>query len=311
MTVPTAATPAPATAPATPTPATAPARTPTVVPTPTPRPISILPAATRPGLFDWVPAASVGGEPAVWISRVRAYGEAGYTITLLRLDQQLLTLNLHAGGAEPGGSGWRYGAAIGRREQRVLVGAFNSAFRESYAAGGFEAYGRVGWALRRGKASVVIYRDGAADIGRWEQGVPAPGRPVAAVRQNLGLLIDDGQVPPSVDTCIKICWGDPLHEQPIVARSGLGITPNGELVWAAGHNLSVRALAQALLAKGVVRAMELDINPSWVAGYLYAHHPGGSAAVPIPLVPGQNGIPGEFLQPYVRDFFTVVARGRR
>ena len=28
--------------------------------------------------------------------------------------------------------------------------------------------GRVGWPLRRGAASVVIYRDGIADIGRWE-----------------------------------------------------------------------------------------------------------------------------------------------
>ena len=34
----------------------------------------------------------------------------------------------------------------------------------------------------------------------------------------------------------------------------------------------------------------------------------GNAVVPIPLVPGQTGIPGQFLQPYFRDFFTVLAR---
>jgi hypothetical protein len=130
------------------------------------------------------------------------------------------------------------------------------------------------------------------------------------VRQNLGLLIDAGRIAASVDTCIKVCWGDPLHEQPVVARSGLGITSDGKLVWAAGHNLSVRALADALAAQGVVRAMELDINPSWVAGYLYAHP--GHAATPaaIPLVPGQMVIPGQFLEPYARDFFTVIARER-
>ena len=101
-----------------------------------------------------------------------------------------------------------------------------------------------------------------------------------------------------------------MHEQPVVARSGLGITADGELVLAAGHNLSVRALAEALAAKGVVRAMELDINPRWVAAYVYAHPPRSKAAVPVPLVPGQTGIPSQFLQPYFRDFFTVIVRAR-
>jgi hypothetical protein len=285
------------------------ASTPAAVPPRAPPLISILPAAKRPGLFDWLPAAHVRGQTAVWISRTSAYGDPPYTVTLMRFDQRLVTLHLHAGSSEPGGSGWRYGSVISSREEPSVVAAFNSAFRESYGAGGFEAYGRVGWPLKRGKASVVIYRDGSVDIGRWHQGVPAPGRPVAEVRQNLGLLIDGGQIPGTVDTCIKLCWGDPLHEQPIVARSGLGLTADGHLVWAAGHNLSVRALAHALAAKGVLRAIELDINPAWVAGFLYRHHPGRTPAVAVPVVPGQTPISGPYLTPYFRDFFTVVARG--
>ncbi|HEY6398985.1 MAG TPA: hypothetical protein VIX82_16175, partial [Solirubrobacteraceae bacterium] len=201
-------------------------------------------------------------------------------------------------------------ASIAGRERRAVVAAFNSAFQEGYGAGGFEEGGRVGWRLRRGVASVVIYRDGIADIGRWRRTVPAPGRAVEAVRQNLGLLISSGRITSSVDTCIKVCWGDPLHEQPIVARSALGITPGGDLVLAAGHDLSVRALAEALVGKGVDRAMELDINPRWVAIYLYAHPRHRARPVAIPLMPGQTGIPGQFLTPYFRDFFTVDARRR-
>ncbi len=272
--------------------------------------IAVLAAARRQGLFGWTPAVAVGGRTAVWIARVRAFHESGFTITLLRFDQRLVTLALHAGGSQPGGQGWRYGDAIGRREGRIVVAAFNSAFQESYGAGGFEEGGRVGWPLRRGAASVVIYRDGTADLGRWRDTVPAAGRPVQAVRQNLGLLIDGGRIPPSVDTCIKVCWGDPLHEQPVVARSALGVTQNGDLVWAGGHDLSVRALAKALAGKGVVQAMELDINPRWVAGYVYAHSARAGAPVPIPIVPGQTGIPGQFLAPYFRDFFTVLTRSR-
>jgi len=268
--------------------------------------IEVLPAASRQGLFGWVPAVAVRGQTAVWISRVSAHHEPGFTITRLRFDQRLVTLALHAGGGEPGGSGWRYGDEIGSGEQRIVVAGFNSGFRENYGAGGFLAYGRVGWRLVPGDASVVVYRDGTADIGTWEDGVPAPGRAVAAVRQNLHLLIDGGRIASTVDDCIKVCWGDPLHEQPIVARSGLGITPGGELVWAAGHNLSVRALAEALGGAGVIRAMELDINPRWVAGYVYTHPRGHTTPTPVPLMPGQTGIPGQFLAPYFRDFFTVL-----
>lgn len=268
--------------------------------------IAILPGARRQGLFGWTPAATVRGQTAVWMARVGAYHEGGFTVTLLRFDQRLVRLALHAGGSQPGGANWRYGDSIARAERRIVVAAFNSAFEESYGAGGFEEGGRVGWPLRRGLASVVIYRDGFTDIGRWRQTLPAQGRAVLAVRQNLGLLISAGRIASNVDSCIKVCWGDPLHEQPIVARSALGITSAGDLVWAAGHNLSVRALADALAGKGVVRAIELDINPRWVAGYLYAHARRRLTPSPIPVVPGQTGIPGQFLAPYFRDFFTVL-----
>ena len=86
--------------------------------------------------------------------------------------------------------------------------------------------------------------------------------------------------------------------------------PVGDLIWAAGHNLSVRALAEALASKGVIRAMELDINPRWVAGYVYTHLRHTGAPVPIPVMPGQTGIPGQFFAPYFRDFFSVIARVR-
>jgi hypothetical protein len=279
----------------------------TTAPVRVPKLIHVLPGALRSGVFGWTPAVAVRGRTAVWIARVGAHGEPGFTVTLLRFDQALVRLALHAGGSQPGGSGWPYPDAVMGPERHRLVIGFNSAFQESYGAGGFLEGGRVGWPLLRGKASVVIYRDGHADIGRWRVTVPAGGQPVEAVRQNLGLLINGGQVAPSVDSCIKRCWGDPLHEQPVVARAGLGVTAAGDLVWAAGHDLSVRALADALAGHGVVRAMELDINPAWVAGYAYAHPRHGPPA-PIPLMPGQTGIPGQFLTPYYRDFFTVDAR---
>ena len=74
----------------------------------------------------------------------------------------------------------------------MLVAAFNGGFRLSTGAGGFFSYGQVGARLRDGLGSIVTYADGSTDIGAWNQEVPAPGRQVVSVRQNLKLLIDHG-----------------------------------------------------------------------------------------------------------------------
>jgi hypothetical protein len=72
--------------------------------------------------------------------------------------------------------------------------------------------------------------------------------------------------------------------------------------------LAVSALADALLGAWVVRAGELDINPYWVVGYLYGHRGGKGPLAPVAVVVGQSGIAGQYLAPWSRDFFTVVAR---
>ena len=160
--------------------------------------------------------------------------------------------------------------------------------------------------LIKGLASVVIYADGRTQIGTWGEGVPASGERVAAVRQNLTLLIDHGVAASNIFTCVLKCWGSTVGLRLDVARSALGITASGDLVWAAGEKLSVSALADALLAAGAVRAIELDINPWWIAGYLYVHH---GSLTPIGLVPGERGIAGAMLTHHnPRDYFTIDAR---
>ena len=89
--------------------------------------------------------------------------------------------------------------------------------------------------------------------------------------QDLKLLVDHGAPAASVETCATECWGATLGGDVAVARSALGIRDDGQLVWAAGESLSPAALARALTDAGVQRAVELDINPEWVAGYLYVH----------------------------------------
>ena len=246
----------------------------------------------------WTPVASIGGQPAAWIAL-----RSG--VTLLRFEERLAHLALHAGSGEPGGQAWTYGDHIGANEIHRVLAAFNGGFKLSYGSVGFLADGRAAVPLTAGLGSIVTYRNGTTDIGTWRQGVPASGLRVASVLQNLHLLVDRGAPAPTVQNCILRCWGATLGGGSEVARSALGITGDGQLVWAAGEHLSPAQLAQALVDAGVVRAVELDINPEWIAGYLYVHHPGGPSAVPV--VPGQLGIPGRLLAPYSRVFFTILA----
>lgn len=226
-------------------------------------------------------------------------------VALLRVDQSLAEIHLHSGTVDAGSVGWRWGSEVATDERPRLVAAFNGGFKLDTGAGGFFSYGRAGYPIHRGLGSIVTYAGGATDIGTWGQEVPAAGRPVLAVRQNLSLLIDHGS--PAGDLSCLMCWGATLGGVSAPARSALGITADHRLVWAGGAQVSVADLASALLHAGVVRAVELDINPEWVAAYVYKHGLPAAGLIPEPVVPGQHGIPGFFLAPYSRDFFTVVA----
>jgi hypothetical protein len=41
---------------------------------------------------------------------------------------------------------------------------------------------------------------------------------------------------------------------------------------------------------------------------LYGHRGGKGPLAPVAVLSSQSGVPGQFLTPYSRDFFTVVAR---
>jgi hypothetical protein len=247
-----------------------------------------------------VPAVHWRGQTAVWIAR--SASGAG----LLSFNQHLVEVRLHSGTIDPGGSGWRWGPSATGHELRHLVAAFNGGFKFSVGAGGFVSYGRVGAPVQNGLGSIVTYANGTTDIGSWHAGVPAPGMPTVSIRQNLMLLIDHGR--PAASVGCDSCWGATLGGVSDPARSALGITADGRLIWAGGEHLTVSRLTDTLLGARVVRAVELDINPEWVAGYLYGHRGGHGPLAPVPVVPGQPGVPGFFLAPYGRDFFTIDAR---
>ena len=80
-------------------------------------------------------------------------------------------------------------------------------------------------------------------------------------------------------TCSATSCGQGLPGVEHQWRSGLGITADGALIYAAGPDLAPLQLAQLLIRAGAVRAMELDINPAWPVFASYAPaSPDGPAA---------------------------------
>ena len=250
-----------------------------------------------PPATSWTSVAMVRGQKAAWLAQ-----RSG--VTLMRFDQRLVHLTLHAGYTDGGAAGWTYGDRITTSELHLLIAAINGGFKLTYRNVGFMSGGHV--AVAQAGTRVDRHLFGRHHRHRGLAGRRAErGQGGVLGAPESRLLVDRGVPAANVSDCVIKCWGGTIGLKTVVARSGLGVTAGGQLVWAAGERLTPARLATALIAAGAVRAIELDINPDWVAGYLYAHHPSGP--LPVPVVPGQVGIYGKLLAPYSRDFLAFVA----
>ena len=174
-------------------------------------------------------------------------------------------------------------------------------------AGGFYADGREAIPLVDGSASLVVHTDGTVDVGMWGRD-DRMGTNVVSVRQNLVLILDGGQPVSGIDSNDHR-WGRTLGNKVSVWRSGVGVRPDGTLVYAASNGLTVETLAAMLQAAGCVRAMELDINPEWVTFNLFTHPNSDATALSgTKLLPDMHRPADRFLGPDSRDFVAVLAR---
>lgn len=277
------------------------------LPAPSRVPLVVSPAL--PGEGVWQPVGpSVHGIPGMYEAQFRADNIYTSEITsAVWIDPLLLRIALVPGLTEPGGT-WPMPPYITSAQQPTALAAFNGGFRFQDANGGFYLGGRTAVPLHAGAASMVIYKNGRVNIGTWNQEVGMTPN-VEAVLQNLVPMVDGGQVSPSATYNDSSVWGNTLGAAVVVARSGIGVTANGALVYVAGPALTARTLAESLQRAGAVRAMTLDINPEWVTFNFYTHPTPSdpSQIVPSKLYPQMQRSAYRYLGPTEesRDFFTV------
>jgi hypothetical protein len=246
------------------------------------------------GSVAWSPAGRyVIGRPVVFRGNSGGVEVAWLDPTFLR--------PVFVPGTGDGGGPWAWGGMVPPEAQGQLVAAFNGGFKLGDLPGGWYADGRVNKGLVPGQASLVIYADGHATVGEWGRGVGL-NPPHVSVRQNLGLLVDGGRPVPSAGS--PGAWGGSVAGV-ATARSGVGVDPNGALVVAQAR-VTPQGLADALVAAGAVRAMQMDINPDWVTFVLYDQNPDGS--IRGGRVMGTGGPGGIYLSPYARDFVAMLIK---
>ncbi|HET6966352.1 MAG TPA: phosphodiester glycosidase family protein [Acidimicrobiales bacterium] len=278
-----------------------------MLPAPAPVPLVVSPAL--PGEGQWQPIGPVvDGRAAMYEAQFRA--DTVFTseiTTAVWMDPLELRVSLVPGLTEPGGT-WTHPPYVTPAEAPSVLAAFNGGFRFQDARGGFYLDGRTAVPLVTGAASLVIYKDGRVDVGTWGSEVSMTPD-VQAVLQNLVPMVDQGQVSASATYHDSRVWGSTLSGSVVVARSGVGVTANGALVYVAGPALTAKTLAEALQRAGAVRAMTLDINPEWVTFNIFTHpYPATpTEVVGTKLYPQMQRSANRYLYPTQesRDFFEV------
>jgi hypothetical protein len=265
-------------------------------------------APSLPGEGVWQPAAGARLHRGYGIYTTELRAGAGLPPAgIAWVDTAATRISLYAGTSEPYGT-WPRQGAVGGADLPLLLAAFNGGFKIYSYSTGWYAGGRTAVSLQPGAASLVIFSNGAATVGDWGRDVGG-GPNVAAVRQNLTLLVDHGATVPNASAPYQ--WGAVLGGGTYTWRSGVGVTAAGDLVYVGGPSLDPGSLARLLVAAGAVRAMELDINPEWVSFATFVHAgglAGGGVVSGANLLPGMYFTPFHYLQPFSRDFFAVFAR---
>ncbi|MGZ4704216.1 MAG: hypothetical protein ACXWCM_05045 [Acidimicrobiales bacterium] len=284
---------------------------PSVATTPRPADLAVpdgVQALPNEGVWKAV-GPSIDGASAMYATQVRP--DSVHTSVLdglVWIDPKLARFEMHPGLQEPGGS-FPEPAQVPMGERLDLLAAFNSGFRLQDANGGFWLDGHAKGTLRDGDASFVITKDGTPTVGQWGRDVQMTPDTVA-VRQNLSLIVDGGQPVPGLDDNADGKWGQTLGNKVLVWRSAVCEDAHGGIIYGYGDGLGAQSLAELMTRAGCQRAMELDINPSWMSFDFYgASTPGDPASVVgTKLLPEQHKPGNRYLTDDSRDFFAVFRR---
>jgi hypothetical protein len=287
-------------------PAGAPAAAPAAPLIPLRAPMRPLVTPGLPGEGVFRTLAGTPGRPIVQGTYVRPDGDhTSYEAAVAWISGKHARFELHPGFREPGGT-FSVPPTIPEGQRTGLVATWNGGFRvtDGGSRGGFYLKGRTAGELRDGTASEVFHRDGSISIGVWGRDVHMT-KDVVGVRQCLELMVDGGRVVPDIGDDSK--WGVTDQSRMFVARSGVGVTAQGDIIMVVGQALSAQTLAHLMQRAGAVRAMPLDMNRAWPSFMSYDGSRNPADPKPTNILDFEDP-PDRYYVQATRDFVAVYAR---
>jgi len=228
-------------------------------------------------------------------------------VTIAQLDMGKMKLGAVAGKKEPGGKAGNPGP--GKVPQDIidsnrLVAAFDGGFQYRDGEYGMMVGGKTYLPLQNNLGTVVGYQNGEVKIVNYTGQDLGTG--VEFIRQNCPILIENGQLAVE-DVKNKKLWGRTFTSGIYTWRTGMGLTKNGNLLFAVGNNLTPTTLAIALKMAGAENAIQLDINPNWVRFTIFS--PLGNGKYDSkPLTRDLKNGAMAYLTGYSKDFFYVYKK---
>lgn len=265
--------------------------------------------ALLPGEGEWkvVDSALFPNEVVMAKTFVRPDATKSYAnVALLQFDMKRFGIKTEAGIKYPGGTlGVKGPGFVPKQVQDSgnLVAVFNGGFQEKDGHYGMIVGGTTYVPMRENMATLYMYADGTFKLADY---LNLPDPKAVAMRQNGPYLVHNGEITQFVEEG-KDTWGRTTTNSMYTWRSGIGVTKEGNLIYAVGGSLIPRTLGEALRMAGAVDAIQLDINPFWVRMFFYKNEGSGQYSS-TPLLPSMKVGAKEFLQGYEKDMFYIYKK---
>ncbi len=228
-------------------------------------------------------------------------------VTLVQADMGKLYLGAVAGTKQPGGPVGNPGPGTipdSIVKNGNLVAAFDGGFQYRDGQYGMIVGDKIYLPLKNNLGTLVGLNNGSLRIINYTG--QDLGKNVSFIRQNCPILIENGNLS-VIDPKNKALWGRTLTSDIYTWRSGVGITKEGNLIYAVGNNLTPTTLAYALKMGGAVDAIQLDINPFWVRFSIFDYQGSGNYSSTA-LMKGVYDGAKKFLGGYEKDFFFLYKK---
>jgi hypothetical protein len=166
-------------------------------------------------------------------------------VSLVKINMQKVSLGVEAGTYYPGETKKLFGPGkVPKtiRDSNNLIAVFNGGFQRKDGYYGMIVGDKTYVPLRKGLATLLLTSEGKPTFITY-QGERLNSN-IVGVRQNGPFLIKDGMITSFVESGLDT-WGRTTTNSMYTWRSGIGITKNGDLLYAVGNSLVPKTLAKA------------------------------------------------------------------